>query len=162
MSPKLAMFAGAFLATVAIGPLAFADSPQDFLTKAIQGDNSEIMLGKLAQQNGGSAGVRDYGRMLVTDHTKARNQVVALARKQNVTPTDAASDEGNQERDKLAGLHGADFDKEFVRFAIEEHQKDITEFEDEAKENHGAVSALAKQQLPVLRKHLSMAQKLQH
>ena len=40
---------------------------------------------------------------------------------------------------------------------IDDHRKDIAEFRDEAREGHGAVSDLARRQLPTLRKHLDMA-----
>lgn len=60
----------------------------------------------------------------------------------------------------LNGLHGDDFDKEFVQYMIDDHQKDISDFQEESRENHGAISALARKQLPALQKHLRMAQAL--
>lgn len=41
------------------------------------------------------------------------------------------------------------------------HQKDVQAFEDEAKANGGPASALAEKQLPVLRKHLALAQDIE-
>ena len=61
-------------------PLAAqADSPRAFLDKALKGDNSEIMLGRLAADHAGSQAVRDFGNTLVRDHTQARNQVLVLS-----------------------------------------------------------------------------------
>ena len=61
---------------------------------------------------------------------------------------------------KLKGLSGRDFDKEFARVMVEDHQKDIAEFKKEADGGHGAVQQLAAQTLPTLEKHLQMAKSL--
>jgi hypothetical protein len=44
---------------------------------------------------------------------------------------------------------------------IDDHRKDIGDFRDEARENHGQVSDLARSQLPTLRGHLRTAMELQ-
>src|SRR4051812_20225950 len=46
-----------------------------FLTEAMKGDNSEVTLGKLAQDKGTGQGVKDFGKMLADDHGKAKDQV---------------------------------------------------------------------------------------
>jgi putative membrane protein len=47
-----------------------AEKPsQSFLKKAIQGNYAEVEMGKLAQQNGQSDNVKNFGRMLQADHT---------------------------------------------------------------------------------------------
>ena len=61
---------------------------------------------------------------------------------------------------KLQQLSGRDFDHEFIRVMVEDHQKDIAEFKKEAGEGHGPVEQLAAQTLPTLEKHLQMAQSL--
>lgn len=137
-----------------------AKSPQDFIKDAIQGDNSEIMLGQLAQQKGGDQKTKDFGQTLVTDHTTAKQQAESVATSLGVTPPDQPTQEANDERSKLGTLSGADFDREFANYMVTDHQKDIQEFQDEAGSSKGPASDLAKQQLPVLKKHLSMAQSL--
>jgi putative membrane protein len=42
-----------------------------------------------------------------------------------------------------------------------DHQKDVKEFEEEAKAGHAETSSLAMTQLPTLRKHLAIAETLQ-
>jgi uncharacterized protein (DUF305 family) len=64
--------------------------------------------------------------------------------------------------DKLSGMTGTDFDKEFVNHMIQDHQKDIADFTKEADAKDGKVSDLAAKQLPTLKKHLAMAQALQN
>ena len=136
-----------------------AKSPQEFLKDAIQGDNSEIALGQLAQQKASNAKVKDFGKTLVSDHTVAKQEASTLAKTLGVTPSDEPTAEAKDEQDKLSKLSGADFDKEFASYMVKDHQKDIQEFQDQAKAND-QTSALANKQLPTLQKHLQMAQAL--
>src|SRR3970040_2062760 len=46
---------------------------------AIQGDISQVQLGKLAMSNGNSEAVKAYGETVSTDHTKAMQEATALA-----------------------------------------------------------------------------------
>lgn len=137
-----------------------APSPQDFIKQAIQGDNSEIALGQLAQQKAGSQQVKDFGQTLVTDHTQAKEQAASVAKQLNVTPPDGMMQDAQDEQNKLSKMSGNDFDKEFATFMVMDHQKDIQQFQEEANANSGPASDLAKQQLPVLQKHLKMAKSL--
>jgi putative membrane protein len=132
-----------------------------FVTEAMKGDNSEVALGNLAEQKGSSSGVKDLGRMLVSDHGAHKQVVAALAQKANVPVTNDLNDEAKAEQKKLEGLSGAAFDKEFVRATVEDHQKDIAKYEQEAKSGDAQSAAMAKQTLPTLRKHLQTAQALQ-
>jgi putative membrane protein len=142
---------------------AFAQGATDFLTNAAKGDNAEIKLGKLAEQKGGSAGVRRFGATLVRDHTMAKRQVATVAKSMSLTlpaPSDIPPD-AQQEYDKLSQMSGADFDRELVNHMVDDHQKDIADFTKEADAHDGKASQLAAKQLPVLKKHLRIAQSLQ-
>jgi Predicted outer membrane protein len=132
-----------------------------FITEAMKADNGEVALGNLAQQKGASAGVKNLGKMLATDHAAHKKEVAALAQKANVPVTDDLKEEAKAEQTKLQGLSGAAFDKEFVRATIEAHQKDIAKFEQQAKSGESQTAALATKTLPTLRKHLQAAQALQ-
>lgn len=132
-----------------------------FVTEAMKGDNSEVALGNLAEQKGSSAGVKDLGKMLVTDHGAHKQVVAALAQKANVPVTNDLNDEAKAEQKKLDGLSGAAFDKEFVRATVEDHQKDIAKYEQEAKSGDAQSAAMAKTTLPTLKKHLQSAQALE-
>jgi len=145
--------------TVAASP-AVAKSSQDFIKDAIQGDISETMLGRLAARSGSSQEVKDFGHMLVADHTKARREAAAVARKLGVKPPTHAMVAADAEYAKLQVLTGTSFDKEFVWYMVKDHQTDISEFEEEARAEDGPASKLAEKQLPTLHKHLEHAQSL--
>ena len=151
------LLAGSVMALPALSPAAQADSPRQFLQNALQGANSEIMLGRMAAERARSPAVREFGQTLVSDHQQARQELRDLGRDFGLRPGWQPSDEARDERQKLDGLRGRDFDREFVRFMIDDHRKDISEFRDEANEQHGRVSDLARNQIPTMRNHLRMA-----
>ena len=127
-----------------------AKSPTEFITDAIQGDNSEILLGQMAEQKGGSQQVKDFGKTLVADHSTAKEEASAVAKALGVTPPDTAMAEAKDEQKKLSTMTGDGFDHEFASYMVMDHKKDIQEFQDQAKGNDGQTSALASKQLPVL------------
>lgn len=158
---KIFGLCAAVAGAVLIGQTAYADPPDQFVKTAIQGNIAEVQIGELAQKNGGSEGVKSFGKMLATDHGKAKDQTVALAKSMNITPPTEPSAEAKQTYDKLTKLNGAAFDKEFAHHMVVDHQKDIAEYEEEAKEKGNAqVSKYAADTLPTLRKHLQTAQSL--
>ncbi|HVZ28383.1 MAG TPA: DUF4142 domain-containing protein [Rhizomicrobium sp.] len=144
-------------ALVLVPAAVSADSPREFLNKAAQGDNSEIMLGRLAQNRGMNPGVRDFGRTLVADHMTARDDVERTARRMGIRVDRDTTFEARNERDRLNGMRGPQFDREFIRYMIDDHRKDINDFREEARERHGGAGDLARRQLPTLQKHLDLA-----
>lgn len=160
---KIAIGSGVIAAVILGGSALAAGSASgaEFLKKAIEGDNSEIMLGQLAQQKGASAGIRDFGQTLVQDHTQAKQQAEMVAQSMGVTPPTQPMPEASREEKKLQGMSGAAFDREFARYMVQDHRKDIGDFQRQAAKHKGPVSNLARQTLPTLHKHLDMAEKLQ-
>src|SRR5262249_7871254 len=113
-------------------PAHARQSPSDFLTDAMKGDNSEIKLGQLAQAKGASPETKNFGATLVTDDTKANPAVTDAASAMGVTHTDDASPEALAEYTKLSAMSGAAFDREFAHYMVLDHQQDIKKFEAQA------------------------------
>jgi putative membrane protein len=148
----------AFTASLALLPLSVqAQSPQQFLDKAIRGDTSEIMLGHLAEHRSANPAVRNFGHILVADHSQAWSQAAALARQLGLHPPDGPDQEAIQEVVTLHHMGGRDFDREFVNYMVRDHREDIADFRREAHQMNGPVSRLAREQLPTLYKHLHIA-----
>ncbi|QXQ07846.1 DUF4142 domain-containing protein [Sphingosinicellaceae bacterium] len=148
------------LATFGAATAAAASPTSDFLSDAIKGDNSEIKLGALAMEKGGSAAIKAYGKMLNTDHTAHKAKLTAIARPLNVTIPDGMTAGADVEYIKLKVLSGASFDKEFARHMVKDHEDDIATYEKEVARDDRATVKLAKATLPTLRKHLKTAQQL--
>ena len=149
-----------FALLLALSSPAFAAPSRAFVTDAIKGDNSEIMLGKMAQDQGASEGVKQFGATLVTDHTEAKQQMAGVANQLGVPVPDGPTDKAQQEQQKLSNLHGAAFDHEFVSYMVKDHKQDIAKFRREARA-HDPAGLMAAQQLPVLEKHLQIAESLE-
>jgi putative membrane protein len=138
-----------------------ATKDHNFMMKAAQGGMAEVQLGQVAQQNGQSQQVKAFGQRMVTDHTKANDELKQVAAQQGVTlPTTlSAKDQATMQR--LQNLHGAAFDKAYMQDMVMDHKKDIAEFKHEASSgNDQAVKQWASQTLPTLESHLREAEKV--
>jgi putative membrane protein len=140
---------------------ATTSSPDSFMRDAAQANSAEIELGKLAGTNGQSADVKSFGKMMVDDHGKAGKEAEELAKKKNMTlPTDLGSHQSTV--DKLKGLKGADFDKQYVDEMVNGHEKVVSMFEKEAANSSDPdVKAFAAKTLPTIRKHLDRIKEIQ-
>jgi putative membrane protein len=78
---------------------------------------------------------------------------------------DSDRGEGHKEHaamKKLQSLSGTEFDREFVKMAVNDHQKDIKEFEKASKNaDDTELKSFAAKTLPTLRQHLQQAKSLQ-
>ena len=138
------------------------DHAAQFLTDVIQTNNAEIKFGQAAQEMASVQGVRDFGKMLVADHTKANDQAKQLAMALNVPVPDGTTPQADSELKMATGMSGAAFDKDFLADMVKGHQQAIDKFQQEAGSSDPAqVTDFAQQTLPTLKKHLATAQSLQ-
>lgn len=138
------------------------DHAAQFLTDAIMADNAEIKAGQAAQDMGSTQAVKDFGKMLVDDHTKAKEQAAQVAMAMNVPVPDGTPPGAEDELKMATGMKGSGFDKDFLAMMVKDHQAAIDKFQQEADSSDPAqVTDLAKQSLPTLKKHLQTAQSLQ-
>ncbi|MDP9113806.1 MAG: DUF4142 domain-containing protein [Acidobacteriota bacterium] len=132
---------------------------QKFIQDAAKGGMMEVQMGRLGLEKGQSQGVKSLSQRLIDDHSKGNRELEALAKRKGASlPQEDAKMVYST---PLASKNGAEFDREFARTAVEDHEKDIREFEKEA--NSGSdpdVKNWARQTLPTLRAHLSAAQAL--
>jgi putative membrane protein len=133
----------------------------NFWTTAAQGGMAEVELGKLAAQKATNPEVKKFAQMMVTDHTKANEELKALAAKKNVTlPADMGSSHKSAMED-LAKLSGADFDKKYVEMMVDDHEEDVEFFDDKTSDSDADIKAFASKTLPTLQKHLEAIKAIQ-
>jgi len=141
---------------------AFAQgADQKFAKEAIEGNLAEVQMGQLAQQNGASQGVKDFGQMLATDHGQANTKAQSVAQSLNVTPPTGPNSKQKKDYDKMSKMNGAAFDKAFAQHMVADHKKDIAAYQKAAKSKNQTVAGYANETLPTLQKHLQTAQSLQ-
>jgi putative membrane protein len=140
------------------GSLSAAD--RAFVKKAAQGGKAEVELGQLATEKASSDAVKKFGQRMVDDHTKANEQLQALAAKENVTLPDKPNAQQRQEKARLEKLSGEQFDRAYMRLMVQDHTKDVAEFQRESKSaKDPGVKDFASTTLPTLKEHLSLAKK---
>jgi putative membrane protein len=126
-----------------------------FAAEAASGGLTEVALGKLAQQKGVDKRVKNFGGMMVMDHSKANNEFKLLANSKNITLPTAPNADDQKVIDEMSKKSGKDFDKAYVNDMVDDHKKDIKKFEDASKNcKDPDIRAFATKTLPVLNKHL--------
>jgi putative membrane protein len=144
----------AFLLLVASA--AFADSPDSsFFKNAAEGGMSEVELGQLAQTKASSPAVKDFGAMMVKDHSAANDKLKALAASEGVSLPDSPSMMQKASKTKLNMMSGDSFDKSYIKGMIADHKEDIKEFQKEVAEGKDPqAKGFASATLPTLQMHL--------
>ena len=132
------------------------DGTNEFAVKAANGGMLEVELGRMAEEKAASKDVKDFGAMMVKDHSKANEELKTIAATQNITlPSTLGEDEQKHVND-MAKLSGAEFDKKYVSMMVDDHKDDIDLFKkavDDEKTNQ-AVKDFASKTLPTLQKHM--------
>ena len=132
-----------------------------FLNTAVQGGLAEVQLGTLATQKSGNDMVKQLGQKLVDDHTALDDMLKANAKATGVSVPDKPSKKDMAEYNKLNGLSGAEFDKEFLAYAVKDHKKDLSDYQEEdGKTPNPDLKATVDKGIQMISMHLQMAQKL--
>ena len=84
---------------------------------------AEVQLGKLASERGMSADVKQFGQMMVTDHTKANDELKQIAAKLNVPLPTELDTKHKALADRLSKLQGAEFDREYAMAMVSGHEE---------------------------------------
>ena len=130
-------------------------STKDFVADAATGGMMEVELGNLAQQKAKNQRVKDFGKMMVDDHTQANNNLKDIASRKNIAVPASITDDQKKEMEKLSKKSGADFDKAYVDMMVEDHKKDIDAFKKATdKVGDNDIKNFATGTLPTLQKHL--------
>jgi len=97
---------------------------KDFVKDLANDGTAEVELGRMALDRAATPEVKQFAQMLVDDHTKANQELQAIASQQNIPVASAPDDKHNDLRDKLAKKTGADFDKDYIDAMVDGH-KDV-------------------------------------
>lgn len=134
------------------------ENDANFLVSAAEINLEEIQLGKLAQTNGTSTQVKELGKMMETEHSKALADLQALAAKKQITIPTTLTDDGMNDNKKLMDTKASDFDKEYADMMVSGHKDAISKFEKASTDASDAdIRDWAASMLPALRKHLDMS-----
>ena len=91
-------------------------SSQDrtFIMEAAAGGMAEVELGRLASQKASRSEVKEFGQMMVDDHTKANNQLMKIAQEKGLAAPHALKPQDKATKDQLSKLSGEAFDRAYI------------------------------------------------
>lgn len=142
---------------------ALTEDEIDFMKQAAENGHAEVESAKLAQKKTSSPQVKSFAQHMITDHTKANKELMALAKEKGVELPKEPSVLQKGKLKLLSTKEGSDFDEAYAdQMGVQAHESTIELFQEGAKEaKDPKVKAYATKTLPTLKQHLGMAEKLE-
>jgi putative membrane protein len=143
-------------------PAPNEENTQDrlFVQLVAAGGLAEVEAGKLAAAKGGSEAVKSFGQMMVQDHSKAGEQLAALAGESGIPMPTGPTPDQSAMRARLDSLQDKAFDIAYLRGQLVEHQKTVQILEWEISNGQAAkLQRFAADTLPTVFGHLEMIQR---
>jgi len=142
--------------------MGIAPKTEDFVQKAATSDMFEIASSKLALERGDDV-TKAFAKEMITDHQKTTDELKSLVTGGKVKalfPTAMTSAQQSL-LDKLNGLQGADFNKQYHSDQQSAHEEAVDLFKRYGGEGDNAeLKAWAAGTRPILEHHLQMAKEL--
>ncbi len=161
MAMGLSAVTVAALVTVTGARAEITDQDKTFLSTASQADYNEIKLSQLAETKATSPQVKKFAEKMVSDHTGLEAKMKPYADAWGLTPASSLDADHQAEYDKLNGLSGADFDKEYMSAMEMDHMKAEDLFKMELSSTSDAkFKKSVEDGEKVVEKHKGMADKL--
>ena len=133
-----------------------------FATDAANAGLAEVAMGKLASEKATNPQVKEFGNMMVMDHTKANEELMAIAKTKNITLPVAPDEEHQKKAADIGAKTGKDFDKAYVDAMVDGHKKVASMLEDASKNCKDAdLMAFATKTLPTVKAHLAKIEAIQ-
>ncbi len=138
----------------------FADVDRTFALAAMQGNNAEMDMARLALQRTGADEIKGYAAKMIAEHgalmadmmPALRRTLRAPAPPQRLAPPDALAYR------HLQGVGAVDFDQAYAMQQIGDHLATMTAFQTEADNGTDPqLKALARKWLPSIQSHLELA-----
>src|SRR5918995_1848401 len=104
-------------------------TPESFAMQAALISKAEIELGQMAAQKSQDKDVRDFGQRMVKDHKAADAKLKKIAAQENLELPDSLDAEHQAVKQKLSGLQGEAFDREYAKEMAKGHDKAVALFE---------------------------------
>ena len=139
------------------GTLGVSESTASFMTGVADVGMTEVKLGQLAQEKATNARVKAFGQMMVNDHSKAGDELKALAGKKNVTLPQTMGDDHQKKYDDLQKKSGTDFDKAYINAMVDGHESAVNDFKKNTDNSDADVKEWVNKTLPTLQMHLDSA-----
>jgi putative membrane protein len=133
-----------------------------FVSKAMEGDQSEVQLGQLALQKSQSNDVKQLAQKLASDHSQMNEKwFKPIAQQIGASVPKGPSKKDKKTIEKLQALSGPDFDTQYLTMMFKEDKKDLKDFKDEASSAQDPnVKQVAEQGASVIAQHLQLIEQV--
>lgn len=136
-------------------------SDEDFVKEAASGGLMEVELGRYAQQNATNPRVKNFGAMMVKDHSKANEELRTLAASKNITLPAAMMDKHQNKVNDLQKKDKTEFDKDYMKEMVDDHEKDVDNFQKMAEKGKDPdLKAFAAKTVSILLMHQDSAKSI--
>jgi putative membrane protein len=151
---------------------------RDFVDHLTIAGMAEVELGRMAMERSDNDWVKQFGEMMVRDHSKAGEELKQIAM-QHAIPTPAGLDQQHRDlQTRLSSLKGAEFDREYMNAMVEGHEDVLDRLQTRASEDRvgddkgtvtpersdnpveAAINEWAANALPTVRHHLDEARNI--
>jgi putative membrane protein len=132
------------------GGSSLSEKDKTFMKKAAKGGLMEVTMGQVAEQKAQSDDVKSFGKRMVTDHSKANDELKSIASKKGIQlPSKEHSAKWTS-------------DKAYMDMMVKDHEKDLAEFKEEATGGSDPdVKKFADDTAKVVQEHLDQAKEIQ-
>ena len=125
-------------------------SDKTFMKKAAKGGMMEVTMGRVAEQKAQSDDVKSFGKRMVTDHSKANDELKSIASKKGVQLP------SKEHTGKWTS------DKAYMDMMVKDHEKDLAEFKEEASNGSDPdLKKFADDTAKIVQEHLDLAKEVQ-
>jgi putative membrane protein len=142
--------------------LGITPTTPDFVREAAMSDMFEIQSSQLAAQKSDDPAAKTFAQKMITDHTKTTSEMKSMmssGKLKGVEPPTGMAPSQQSMLDKLKGMNGRDFTKQYYDDQVTAHKDAVSLFERYAKGgDNDELKAWANKTLPTLQDHLKMAQ----
>ncbi len=138
-----------------------SEQDRDFILQARPMGIAEVKMSQMARDYAMRSEVRNFAERMIKDHGESNKQLMQILRKTDLDAPDEPDEEHQQLMDQLYELEGEEFDKEYVRTQVKDHEHHLDLYEREARQGQDPdVKEFAKGCMPVLKQHLDQVKGL--
>jgi len=134
---------------------------QEFVVKGIACDTAEVKLAERAIKQASNADVTAFARKMRDDHSKCREALLERAKEMKLAVLEGLDKDHQDRIDRLSKLEGSAYDRAYMRFMVESHEKALSMYESWAgKAKDSDLAAHVKRTIPKLKEHLEEARNI--
>lgn len=133
------------------------ESGTSFIKQGLEAGLAEIQAAKIAETNSKNPRIISFAKMMITDHTKAGDELEKIGINKRVAEGDTINAGHQKMIAAISAKSGTAFDKLYMQMMVNDHQSAVKLFTEASNNKNEDIQAFAKKTLPTLKMHLDSA-----